>query len=262
MINLMNFISSTALSFTFSGNTGIAPFLTLFLIGAIEKADPELLNMGGTLESLLSTWTSLVILALLAVLELIGHCVPVVDEVMDSAVTFIVPIISILGTMSTFGLLEMAEVDEEYYYHQRLLFLNTFTSGAMLLFKIVIIFVGIGLALSMHLFKMLVRLAGEGCLTQILTVAEITYVILTIMIATYIRPFALVTGSIILLTSGYSFKRRYWDGRKKHEENQIDFVPNTENVRGEVIGGDYVNVTDVETAQPVQEQSDKKMDAM
>lgn len=246
----MDLISATALSFTVSGNTGIAPFLTLFLAGAIERANPDILNMGETMESILSSWFSLSILGILTILESIGHCVPVVDELMDSAVTFVIPIMSILGSLSTFGVLATAEEETDFDENGRQLFLGTVASGFFITFQIIVVIVGVALALSMHLFKMLVRLAGEGWFTQLLTVAEITYVVTTILLAVYIRPFAIVTGGFILMSSGYAFKRRYWDGRKQKDISQAEPASGTE----DEVGGDYVNVSEVEASQPTAEK--------
>ena len=255
MPNFIDFISSIALSFTVSGNTGIAPFLTLFIMGSIEKANPDILNMGESIEKIIASWYSISFLGILATLESIGHCVPVVDELMDSAVTFIIPIMSVLGSLSTFGVLKVVEQANDD--NQRELMMGTLASGALITLQIAIVVIGIGLALSMHLFKMLLRLSGEGWLTQILTVFEISYVVITILLATFVRPLALITGSIILLASGYSFKRRYWDGRKNKDNSQEGDMK-TEGEVGEVgeVGGDYVNVTEVETDQAHQKVSD------
>ena len=61
-----DYVTSSAVSLTVSGNTGISPFLTLLLLGIIEKADPELLNMDGFIEKILSSWVSIAVLVVLA----------------------------------------------------------------------------------------------------------------------------------------------------------------------------------------------------
>ena len=243
MKNLLNLLTSAALSFTVSGNTGIAPFLSLFMMGAIEKARPDVLNMGEGLESLFSSWISLSILGILAVLESVGHCIPVVDEVMDSILTFIIPVMSVLGSFSTFGVLQIEDDESDDNFRRELSF-EGLAFGALVSFRVVVIIIGIGLALSMHLFKMLVRLAGEGWLTQLLTVGEISFVVITILLATYIRPLAIATGGIILFASIYSFKRRYWDRRK--EKDNIGNEADTD--AEENLGGDYINVAEVEAS--------------
>ena len=61
----MDYLSSSAVSLTVAGNTGISPFLTLLLLGIVERADPELLNMDGFIEKILSGWIGISVLAVL-----------------------------------------------------------------------------------------------------------------------------------------------------------------------------------------------------
>jgi hypothetical protein len=151
-------LSTTALSIIFSGNTGVSPFMSLFLIGLLEKTNPDLLQMDGTIEWILSSWFTIVIWAMLMVLEFVGKCIPVVDEVIDSAMTFVVPIFSIMGSLATFGLFNAVNNGEnlEDEGRRRL----TIASAALTFLQIVLIGVGIVLALCMHGIKMLVRLIG------------------------------------------------------------------------------------------------------
>jgi hypothetical protein len=64
-MGFLDYLSSSAVSLTVSGNTGISPFLTLLLLGIIEKSDPELLNMDGFIEKMLSSWVGLGVLSVL-----------------------------------------------------------------------------------------------------------------------------------------------------------------------------------------------------
>ena len=64
MGSVFDYVTSSAVSLTVSGNTGISPFLTLFLLGVIERSDPELLQMDGWIEKVLSSWISIVILGI------------------------------------------------------------------------------------------------------------------------------------------------------------------------------------------------------
>jgi len=100
-----DYISSSALSLVVSGNTGISPFLTLFVLGVTEMSNPELLNMGQTMEVALASWWSIGILGLLTLGETIGKCIPAIDELIDSAEVFVVPVISVLASLATMGLL-------------------------------------------------------------------------------------------------------------------------------------------------------------
>jgi hypothetical protein len=81
-----------------------APFLTLFLVGIIKKSNPDLLAMGESMENLIASWPGLIFLGIMTVLEFVAKCVPVFDEAMDSVMLFIIPFMSVLGTLSTFGL--------------------------------------------------------------------------------------------------------------------------------------------------------------
>ena len=61
MGSALDYLTSSAVSLTISGNTGISPFLTLLLLGIIEKSDPTLLKMDGWIEPVLSSWFSIVV---------------------------------------------------------------------------------------------------------------------------------------------------------------------------------------------------------
>lgn len=160
----LNWLSACAVTAVVSGNTGVSPFLSLFLVGVVEKIDPTLLNMEGTVEWVLSSWPSLVVLGLLTVLEFVGKCVPLIDTVIDSAMTFVVPVFSVLGSLSTFGLFEVANgsssveggAGDEGQGRRAL----SIASGAVVVVQVAIVFVGVVLALSMHAVKMLIRLIG------------------------------------------------------------------------------------------------------
>ena len=87
------FIANTAFSFTLSGNSGISPFLTMFLIGMAGKIQPEYLNLDETMNKIMSSWPSLIFWGITTVLEFVGHCVPVIDQMVDTAEAFIVPVL-------------------------------------------------------------------------------------------------------------------------------------------------------------------------
>lgn len=154
----LDWLTTTALSFTISGNAGVSPFLSLFLVGVIEKTNPELLQMDGTIEWILSSWITIFIWGALAVLEVVGKCIPVIDEVIDSVMTFVVPIVSILGSLSTFGLFTAVNNGESIEDEGRRVL--SIASGALTFLQICIVGVGIILALCMHGMKMLLRLIG------------------------------------------------------------------------------------------------------
>jgi len=230
----MDWISATAVSFTVSGNTGIAPFMSLFLVGLIEKTNPDLLYMDGFIEQILSSWAALVILGILCVLEFVGKCVPVIDEIIDSALTVVVPFFSILGSLSTFGLFTMPSteitmggedgdyVGDVYDYDEggddvdgdgdgRRQLASSAASGVLIFFQVMVVFIGILLALCLHGLKMIVRLMGEGCLTNCITVLEYMWIGISITLAIFIRQVAICIAILFCLVAAYITKRRFVD---------------------------------------------------
>merc|ERR1712241_1500836 len=57
------------------------------------------------MEVALASWWSIGILGLLTLGETIGKCIPAIDELIDSAEVFVVPVISVLASLATMGLL-------------------------------------------------------------------------------------------------------------------------------------------------------------
>lgn len=205
---LLDKLTGIAVSFTVAGNTGVTPFLTLLLVGCLERSHPDLLHMDDATAGLLASWPSLVLLACLSALEFVAKCVPVVDEIMDAAMTFVVPVVSTIGSLSTMSLLSTT-ADDDNDGNRRLSALG----GIWVFFKLVLIFIGIALALGMHLTKMLLRLIGEGWLTGILTALETTYVVTTVTLAIFIKPLAILVAAGIILAAGHSLKKKFWDDK-------------------------------------------------
>merc|ERR1712241_1432570 len=61
------------------------------------------------MEVVLASWWSIGILGLLTLGETIGKCIPAIDELIDSAEVFVVPVISVLASLATMGLLPSAD---------------------------------------------------------------------------------------------------------------------------------------------------------
>ena len=205
-------------SLVVGGNTGINPCLTLFLVGCIEKADPDLLNMEGTIEDLLSSWPSLIILGIATVLEFVGNCVPVLDQIIDSAMAFVVPIMSILGSLSTFGLFSQFTASDQENRQ-----LGGAGSGVLIFFQVILVLCGIVLALSLHFFKMLVRLLGEGCLTGLLTALEVMWTCCVITVVIFIKPVAIVVAALLCFAAVHAIKKK-WFGKKDEEDDDVVVV--------------------------------------
>lgn len=263
MIQILKFLSASSLSITVAGNVGIAPFLTLFLLGTIGRFNPDALPLNRFLESLLSSLPSLATFGILAIGECVAHCMSKVDQSMDSVVTFVVPIVSLIGSFSTIGLYdedlwgEGDEEDQQSYdsgdgdRRSRILIVRTFLFGALVVFQVVVVVVGVGVSLSMHLLKMLVRLDDDRQ-PRVVTLGEVSFCTTTLVLSILHHHLAVVTASLILCASGYSFKCRYWDSRPNRKGGR-DVVDDTipAATDGE-IGCDYVHV-----ASPDGRNSDK-----
>eukprot|EP00536_Pseudo-nitzschia_multiseries_P003098 jgi/Psemu1/301773/fgenesh1_kg.44_\ len=228
---IMDFITSSALSLTMAGNTGISPFLTLLILGVVESYDPTMLNMDERIETILSSWWSLAILGLMTIAELIGKSFPVVDEIIDSAEVFIVPAVSVLASMATMGLLPGAEssqvdqnIDEIGLFEGdskidgfRSLQAETddsndFGEGFITFTKTFLVIFGSLLALSIHFLKMLVRLASLACsggaCQPCITLLEFFVVIFGVIFAIVFPIFALVACIVFLAAAAYVIRRK------------------------------------------------------
>lgn len=245
---LYDYISSAAVSLTMAGNTGISPFLTLFLLGLIEMIKPELLNMGPTMETILASWWSIVILAGLALAEMVAKCIPALDEIIDSAETFVIPVISVLSTMATLGLLPGATSadsqadaglgqdinaigrfyrDEDYRYLQEDLDENGFSEGFMNFTKVSLVVIGAGLALAIHIFKMIIRVSSlvcsGGCCQPCITIMEYITVVIGVILAIVLPAFAIIACVIIVGITLYVIRTKC---QKKKEESETEIDAN------------------------------------
>jgi hypothetical protein len=252
---LFDYISSAAVSLTMAGNTGISPFLTLFLLGLVEMIKPELLNMGPTMETILASGWSIVILAGLAIAELVAKCIPALDEIIDSAETFIIPVISVLSTMATLGLLPGATPaesqadagmgedvdmigrfyrDEDYRYLQEGDLgddENAFSEGFLQFTKVSLVIVGAGLALAIHIFKMIVRVSSlvcsGGCCQPCITILEYTTVVVGVVLAIVLPAFAIIACVIIVGIALYVLRIKC---SKQKDENDTDTDAGTKTI--------------------------------
>lgn len=245
---IFDYISSAAVSLTMAGNTGISPFLTLFLLGAIEMAQPELLNMGPTMELVLASWWSVGVLGALTIAEMIGKCIPAVDEVIDSAEVFVVPAISIFATLATMGMFPVPEgsqadaglgqnidvggifagsgedgnrylQDELDPYQDE----NTFSEGFMTFTTIVLVGIGMGLALSIHLFKMCIRVSSlmcsGGCCQPGITIVEYVVVVFGVILAILAPVIAIFASIAFMVAAGYIIRKKCCNKNKDNESN-------------------------------------------
>mmetsp|Transcript_18487 Transcript_18487/g.29001 ORF Transcript_18487/g.29001 Transcript_18487/m.29001 type:complete len:304 (-) Transcript_18487:211-1122(-) len=225
-MGVIQYVSTSALSLTLSGNTGVAPFLTLFLVGIIEKSEPTLLHMDGWIEKVIASWPGLVMFGGLAILEFVGKCVPVVDEIIDSAMTFVVPMFSVIGSLASHGLftapappINEAGEPEVDIDGRRLEGEVDNSNGSksnvfLTLLQVLLSTVGVFLALLVHLCTMLLLLMGEGCCTPCITTAEIIWVMCSVTICIFVVPIAIGAAMLLCIAAGFGFKS-WWQKRQK-----------------------------------------------
>mmetsp|Transcript_26312 Transcript_26312/g.39853 ORF Transcript_26312/g.39853 Transcript_26312/m.39853 type:complete len:285 (-) Transcript_26312:55-909(-) len=218
-MTVFEYITSAAVSFTMSGNTGISPFLTLFLMGVLERMDGTLLNMDGWIEQVVSSWAGLISFGVLACVEFAGKCIPAVDALIDSINVFVVPVMSVLSTLGSIGLLDAIT---DATSGRRLAMGET----ALLIFKICLVLFGAILALLIHLCKLLLRLIGLACCAgfcqPFITIVETTTVVSCVFLAVYIKQVAIATAVIFFILAGYGVKKRFIDKKKKESEEEED----------------------------------------
>lgn len=226
----LQYISASALSVTLGGNSGVAPFLTLFIVGIIERVDPNQLNMEEWVSKAVASWPSIAVLGALTIVEFIAKCVPCVDAVYESSMVFVAPILSVFGSVSAFGLFNAVPEEQtrtlyaqynmtdahfhndnigEFNDHRRL----AEKSGGLVFLQVMLCFVGVIVAILVHLFKLLMRVIGEGCCTCCITSVEYTWTVTSVIITILIVPIAIVTAIILIVAAGVGFKKKVLDKR-------------------------------------------------
>ena len=63
----------------------------MLLIGITQKLSPDSFNMSETMEKIMSSYAGLTLWSVMTVLEFVGKCVPVIDQMVDSVEVFVVP---------------------------------------------------------------------------------------------------------------------------------------------------------------------------
>jgi len=233
-----DYITSSAISLTMAGNTGISPFLTLLLLGLVEIANPELLHMGPAMETLLTSWWSIGILGVLSLGEIIGKCIPALDEAIDSVEVFIVPVLSVLASIATLGLLPGSDTPPDvdvvaliegpggYRLLQDDDTANTFGEGFITFTKVCLVVGGVVLALSIHFFKMIVRVSSigctAGCCQPCITITEIAMVVVGVILAVVVPLFAVFAALFLLFAAGYAIRSKCCKPQKDNDDEPQD----------------------------------------
>ena len=157
---------------------------------------------------------------------------PALDEVIDSIEVFMVPIMSVVATLATMGLLplpssgsgseiEVENVSESDYFgsaHRkatdgfRFLQENN-TNGVddgtafLTVLKVFLVVAGMVLSMLMHSFKMILRISSllpsGGCCQPCITVLEVVCVCFAIVVAILWPMFAIFAFLDILATAGF-----------------------------------------------------------
>ena len=241
----LQYISASALAVTLGGNSGVAPFLTLLIVGIIERADPTLLNMEDWVSKAVASWPSIAVLGALTIVEFVAKCVPCVDAVYESSMAFVAPILSVFGSVSAFGLFNDVVPQEEeeeqsrtlsyaaynynnnltdtYYRDETMEEVNNHRrlaqkSGWLVFLQVILCTVGVIIAILVHLFKLLMRVIGEGCCTCCITSVEYTWTVFSVIITILIVPVAIATAIILIIAASVGFKKKVLDKRREEEK--------------------------------------------
>jgi len=228
----LQYISASALSVTLGGNSGVAPFLTLFIVGIIERVDPNLLNMEEWVSKAVASWPSVAVLGALTIVEFVAKCVPCVDAVYESSMAFVAPVLSVFGSFSAFGLFNAVPEEQSrtlhaeynynmtdaYLYYENIEEFNEHRrlaekSGWLVFLQVMLCSVGVIVAILVHLFKLLMRVIGEGCCTCCITSVEYTWTVTSVIITILIVPVAIGTAAILIVAAGVGFKKKFLDKR-------------------------------------------------
>lgn len=190
-----------------------------------------------------ASWPSIAVLGALTIVEFVAKCVPCVDAVYESSMVFIAPILSVFGSVSAFGLFNdvvpqeeeeqsrtlsyaaynynnltdtnyLDEAMEEVNNHRRL----AQKSGWLVFLQVILCTVGVIIAILVHLFKLLMRVIGEGCCTCCITSVEYTWTVSTVIITILIVPVAIATAIILIIAAGVGFKKKVLDERREEEK--------------------------------------------
>lgn len=255
---LFDYISSAAVSITMAGNTGISPFFTLLILGIVEMANPELLNMGETMELLFASWWSIILFGVLALGELVGKCIPAIDEMIDSAEVFVIPIISVLTTLATMGMLP-TPVQDDVGQGEQIdaismldgglrslqdeavsdnmndagdLDSNGFGAGFMMFTKVLLVFLGIAISLMIHFFKMIVRVSSlvcsGGCCQPCITVLEYVVVVFGVVCAILAPVFAIIASIGLFFAAAYIIRIKCCKNKEDGDDNNDKGIDNND----------------------------------
>merc|ERR1712176_1264880 len=105
---------------------------------------------------------------------------------------------------------------------------NTSNEPNLMFLKCVVILLGVSLALSIHVFKMIMRVIGlacsNGCCSPCLTIVENTIAVIGVFLAVFLQPIAVVMTVLLLLAAVFAIHRKCIQKRdeNKDSDNSVD----------------------------------------
>jgi len=178
------------------------------------------------MDKLLASMPALIVLGLLTFCELLAMCIPVIDELVDGCMVFVVPFISIISTLGTWGLYIPGALDNNSNATDtagRMLEENSFGDDLSIdigFAQIFALVTGVGVALAVHLIKMMLRLFGEGWLTNILAILEIIIVTFSVLVVVFIQYVAILFAAFLLTAMVWYFSKGRRKANKKKREQE------------------------------------------
>jgi membrane protein implicated in regulation of membrane protease activity len=118
---------------------------------------------------------------------------------------------------------------------------STIASGISTFVRVILVFIGAVLALSIHFCKMLIRLLGEGCLTWLITIIEVSTVFFSVLLSIFIRQFAIFIAVVFVCAAVYNGKKRYDKRKEEQEEQQLQQLQQVTSVEDGVPEGVVAN---------------------
>lgn len=186
-LSVTKIVFNHALSLVLGGMSGVRAFLPTFLLAAISLARPDLVELSPTMEWLRHP-VSVAVWGVLAAAEIIANLIPAVDNVVHAAMTVVHPVMGFANALAP-----------------RLGDAAAWSQGPMAVF-------GGAQALILHLLKILVRVAGCGCLGPCISVAETFGSLILIPLAIVSGVVAIILAVVVLFAVVAFFARRAAEG--------------------------------------------------
>lgn len=121
---------------------------------------------------------------------------------------------------------------------------STIANGISTFVRVILVFIGAILALSIHFCKMLIRLLGEGCLTWLITIIEVTTVFFSVLLSIFIRQFAIFVAVVFVFAAVYNGKKRYDKRKEEQQQQQLQQVTSVEDGVPESVVANFSRTSD------------------